>query len=32
MGICGHAIAVSPEGSLRRHAQSEGWDIVDWPS
>ena len=32
MGICGNAIAVSPEGSLRRHAQSEGWDIVDWPS
>ena len=32
MRICGNAIAVSPEGPLRRHAQSEGWDIVDWPS
>jgi HAD superfamily hydrolase (TIGR01490 family) len=30
MSLCGHPIAVSPEGSLRRHAQSEGWEIVDW--
>ena len=32
MEHCGHPVAVSPEGSLRRHAQSKGWDIVDWPS
>ena len=32
MALCGHSIAVSPEGSLRRHAQSKGWEIVDWPS
>lgn len=32
MALCGHAIAVSPEGSLRRHAESKGWDIVDWSS
>jgi len=32
MECCGHAVAVSPEGSLRRHAQSKGWDIVDWAS
>ena len=32
MGLCGHAVAVSPEGSLRRHAESNGWDIVDWTS
>ena len=30
MSLCGHPIAVSPEGSLRRHAQAEGWEIVDW--
>ena len=32
MDLCGHAIAVSPEGPLRRHAQNKGWEIVDWPS
>ena len=30
MGLCGHAIAVSPESSLRKHAEKHGWDIVDW--
>lgn len=32
MALCGHAIAVSPEAPLRRHAQSKGWEIVDWAS
>ncbi len=32
MALCGHAIAVSPEGSLRRHAETNGWQIVDWTS
>jgi len=32
MSLCGHAVAVSPEGPLRRHAQSEEWEIVDWTS
>ena len=26
----GHAIAVSPESSLRKHAEKHGWDVVDW--
>ena len=30
MALCGHAIAISPEGSLRRHAQANGWLIEDW--
>jgi phosphoserine phosphatase len=30
MGLCGHAIAVSPESSLRKHAEKHGWDVVDW--
>ena len=32
MALCGHAIAVSPEGPLRRHAESNDWQIVDWTS
>ena len=32
MALCGHAIAVSPEKALRRHAEENGWDIVDWRS
>lgn len=32
MERCGHRIAVSPEGALRRHANANGWDIVDWDS
>ena len=32
MALCGHTVAVSPEAPLRRHAQSKGWEIVDWPS
>jgi phosphoserine phosphatase len=32
MALCGHAIAVSPEGPLRRHAEANGWEIVDWSS
>ena len=32
MARCGHAIAVSPEGSLRRHAEANDWQIVDWTS
>ncbi|MDP6199142.1 MAG: HAD-IB family phosphatase [Candidatus Poseidonia sp.] len=30
MALCGHAIAISPEGALRRHAQANGWLIEDW--
>jgi phosphoserine phosphatase len=30
MDLCGHAIAVSPESSLRKHAEKHGWDVVDW--
>jgi len=30
MSLCGHAIAVSPEASLRRHAEAKNWDILDW--
>jgi len=30
MELCGHPIAVSPEGSLRRHAETKGWPIVEW--
>ena len=32
MALCGHAIAVSPEGPLRRHAEANDWQIVDWTS
>ena len=32
MALCGHAVAVSPEGALRRHAEKEGWTVVDWRS
>lgn len=32
MALCGHAIAVSPEGPLRRHAEANDWKIVDWTS
>ena len=32
MALCGHPIAVSPEGTLRRHAQANDWEIVDWTS
>jgi HAD superfamily phosphoserine phosphatase-like hydrolase len=32
MALCGHAIAVSPEGPLRRHAEANDWEIVDWSS
>ena len=32
MALCGHAIAVSPEGPLRRHAETNNWEIVDWTS
>lgn len=32
MALCGHAIAVSPEGPLRRHAEANEWQIVDWTS
>lgn len=32
MALCGHPIAVSPEGSLRRHAEANDWEIVDWTS
>ncbi|MBT5284500.1 MAG: hypothetical protein HOL29_00850, partial [Euryarchaeota archaeon] len=31
MALCGHAIAVNPEGPLRKHAQSHQWEIVEWP-
>ena len=31
MALCGHAVAVNPEGPLRKHAQSHQWEIVEWP-
>lgn len=30
MALCGHAIAVNPEGALRKHAETHQWDIVEW--
>ena len=30
MDLCGHAVAVSPEGPLRRHAEAKGWAVEDW--
>jgi putative phosphoserine phosphatase/1-acylglycerol-3-phosphate O-acyltransferase len=30
MRICGHAIAVNPESSLRSFAQENKWEIVEW--
>jgi phosphoserine phosphatase len=30
MDLCGHAVAVSPEGPLRRHAEAKGWTVEDW--
>ena len=32
MRICGHAIAVNPEGSLQKFAEEQEWEIVHWPS
>jgi len=32
MRICGHAIAVNPEGPLQKFAEDQGWEIVHWPS
>jgi len=28
--LCGHPVAANPNRSLRRMAQREGWEIVDW--
>ena len=30
MALCGHAVAVNPEGSLRKHAENQQWEIVEW--
>lgn len=32
MRICGHAIAVNPEGPLQKFAEDQEWEIVHWPS
>ena len=32
MRICGHAIAVNPEGPLQKFAEEQEWKIVHWPS
>jgi phosphoserine phosphatase len=31
MRMCGHAIAVNPEPSLRTFAEQNKWEIVEWP-
>ena len=30
MALCGHPVAVNPEGALRKHAESHQWNIVEW--
>ena len=32
LSAVGHAVAVNPDGVLRRHARREGWDIKDFRS